>query len=277
MRNTRTYLTEVIPLAKLALRVDSFESEMSLATGTFTFDRHLLTLVGQRIGDMVLFYRETGFGGIVFIAHAFLRGIDGLDDEEWKLVARLTDMKFFEVPASGETGVDAGNQGFVRVSRERFGEILAEVDGDAGDDFTLREQYSIFLDAPSTETYLAVHKLALERADYTCAFTGQVFQHLEGIHPDLNVSAIHPLGDGGSLHTSNFLVLSKTAAEAFNRGHLTVSGDYSLIADLSAIDPELLEALNPLGRLILSSNRDFWPDLDQLAYHRQFIFGGKLY
>lgn len=250
---------------------------MRLSGGEFSLDRQPVSLVEQVIGDSVLFYEVTAFDNVAFFAHAVLQGVDSSDGENRGLLARLTDMKFFEVSATAEPRVGAENESFIWLSKEQFEEILAEVGKARLNGFSITEHHTIFdKDAPSTETYRAVHELALERADYTCAFTGQVFERFAGIHSDLEVVAIRPLGDGGSLHISNFLVLSKSAAEAFDRGCLTVGGGHELIANLSLVDPELLEALNPLGRLILSPNRDFWPDPEQLAYHRHYIFSGKL-
>ena len=265
-------------MAKFALRSDSFEIRMRLSAGEFSFDRHLLSLMGQAIGDVVLFYEVTAFDKIVFIACAVLRGLDSLDGENEVFVARLADIKFFEISAASESSSASENASFMRLPKERFEEILTEVSGARLDGFSLPDQHAIIFerDVPSLETYGAVYELALERANYTCAFTGQVFERFADIHPDLNVVAIRPLGDGGSLHTSNFLVLSNGVMEAFDRGHITVGDDHAVIANLTVVNLELLGTLNPSGRLILSSNRDFWPDADQLAYHRHHIFVGRL-
>jgi len=250
---------------------------MRLSAGEFIFDAHLASLVEQIIGDSVLFYDVTVFEEVAFFAHAVLQEVDGSEGENRGLLARLADMYFFEGAATAQPGISEENDGFIWLSEGQFEAILEEDGRSRPSGFSTAEQQTLFdRDTPSTETYRAVYKLALERAEYTCAFTGQVFDSFAGVHPDLNVVAIRPLGAGGSLHTSNFLVLSKTATEAFDRGYLTVGDDHSIIADLSGLDPDLLEALNPLGRLVLSPNRDFWPDTDQLAYHRRHIFGGKL-
>lgn len=265
-------------MAKLALRSDSFETRMRLSAGEFSFDRHLLSLMGQAVGDVVLFYEATAFDKIVFIACGVLRGIDSLDGENGVLVARLADIKFFEISAVSESASGAGNASFMTLQTERFEEILTEVNGARLDGFSLPDQHPIIFDrdVPSLETYRAVYELALERANYTCAFTGQVFERFAGIHPDLNVVAIRPLSDGGRLHTSNLLVLSGGVMEAFDRGHITVGDDHGVIANLSVVDLQLLGTLNPSGRLILSSNQDFWPDPEQLAYHRRHIFFARL-
>ena len=85
-------------------------------------------------------------------------------------------------------------------------------------------------------------------------------------------SPFNPLAAGGALHVRNFLCLTSVAANAFRRGHLAVGPAFQIIVDLSHIDPELLEALNPIGRLRLPEMPIGRPDPDALAFHRAKIF-----
>lgn len=133
------------------------------------------------------------------------------------------------------------------------------------------EAGSAFLSA-DLEARRALYEAVLHYHNFTCAMTGAAFAAMEGIHPDLQVSAIRPIAAGGVLDVSNFIALSADADFAFQRGHLSVGPNQSLLADLSRIDPELLERLNPNGRLRLPEDMRAWPSEDSLAFHRGHIF-----
>lgn len=126
--------------------------------------------------------------------------------------------------------------------------------------------------AADLEARRALYEAVLHYHSFTCAMTGAAFAATEGIHPDLQVSAIRPLAAGGALDVSNFIALSADADVAFQQGHLSVGPDHRLLADLSRIDPELLERLNPDGRLRLPADKRAWPSEDSLAFHREHIF-----
>jgi hypothetical protein len=86
--------------------------------------------------------------------------------------------------------------------------------------------------------------------------------------------AIRPAPDGGTLHPGNFILLSDMAAHAFFLGHVAVWSDFRLVADLSTIDPELLETLNPDGWLTLPNTNP--PDADALRWHRENVFATRV-
>lgn len=75
------------------------------------------------------------------------------------------------------------------------------------------------------------------------------------------------------LHLNNLLLLSPAAETAFRHGHVTVRDDFSLVVDLRRIDPELLERLNPDGRLHVPVNPLLRPSAINLAWHRRWVFG----
>jgi hypothetical protein len=75
------------------------------------------------------------------------------------------------------------------------------------------------------------------------------------------------------LHLNNLLLLSPAAETAFREGHFTVRDDFSLIVDVRRIDPELLERLNPDGRLYVPDNPLLQPSATNLAWHRRWVFG----
>lgn len=126
---------------------------------------------------------------------------------------------------------------------------------------------------PSIDTLRQLYSSALSNYGYTCAMTGVCFDPpTDFLHEDLEIAAIRPLANGGALHVSNFLCLEFTAASAFRRGHIAIGKGFELIPDLSRIDPELLERLNPIGRLRLPEADIARPDPSALAFHRTSIF-----
>lgn len=128
-------------------------------------------------------------------------------------------------------------------------------------------------EAPALETLRSLYTGVLSNYGYACAMTGARFSSpAEFLHDRLEIAAIRPLASGGSLHVSNFLCLERATADAFRMGHIAVGPRFELIADLSRIDPELLERLNPLGTLILPHPEIAQPDLLALDYHRQHVF-----
>lgn len=137
------------------------------------------------------------------------------------------------------------------------------------------EAGSSFLSA-DLEARRALYEAVLHYYQFTCAMTGIAFESAEGIHPKLQVSAIQPLAAGGPLDVSNFMALSAGADRAFQLGHVGIGPHYSLLADLSRIDPELLEQLNPNGKLRLPSDKRAWPSEDSLAFHRRDVFGREV-
>jgi predicted restriction endonuclease len=126
---------------------------------------------------------------------------------------------------------------------------------------------------PTVETLRGLYASVLAGYDYTCAITGRHFPpSQEFLHDVLQVAPIRPLTAGGVLHVSNFLCLEGAAADAFRIGQIAVGPRFELIVDLSRIDPELLERINPLGKLRLPVSGVAQPDLLGLAFHREHVF-----
>lgn len=126
---------------------------------------------------------------------------------------------------------------------------------------------------PSLETLRSLYTQVLRSYGYTCALTGATFDPpADFLHDNLEVVPIRPLTMGGSLHVDNFLCLERRAGTAFRQGEIAVGPSLELVADLSRIDPDLLERLNPLGRLLLPDPGQSRPDAAALAFHREHIF-----
>lgn len=135
---------------------------------------------------------------------------------------------------------------------------------------------AIIPDRPSLSTLRDLYSHVLRAFAYACAMTGRSYgpPH-DFLHEELEIVPIRPLTMGGVLHVDNFLCLSRQAALAFRSGHVGVGPELQLLADLSRIDPELLERLNPAGRLSLPDPALARPDARALEFHCRTIFLGR--
>ena len=102
-----------------------------------------------------------------------------------------------------------------------------------------------------------------------CAITGRKIENALGIGVD--VVYIRPRSDGGSCLPSNGLPLAKEYSMLFVQGYFTLSEKYEIIVHPDCTT-ELLEGLN-LRQIRIPPKALFRPDLDNLSYHREHIFG----
>ena len=129
---------------------------------------------------------------------------------------------------------------------------------------------------PDIDTLRSLYAAVLSNYNYTCAITGRAYPPpAELLHDKLEVTPIQPLHLGGALHVSNFLCLEPEASQAFRAGHLAVGPQRQILADLSLVDPELLERTNPIGRLHLPELDVARPDPQALAFHRRHFFAAS--
>jgi hypothetical protein len=125
----------------------------------------------------------------------------------------------------------------------------------------------------SLDTLRSLYSTVLANYEHRCAMTGVHYPPSGAfLHESLEIAPIRPLPSGGLLHVSNFLCLERRVVEAFRLGHIAVGPRLELVVDLSRFDPELLERLNPLGRLGLPKASVGQPDPAALAFHREHIF-----
>ncbi len=129
------------------------------------------------------------------------------------------------------------------------------------------------LEKKGKDTDHAVDLVALQisvRSDYSnrCAMTG--LEHAPE-HPVL-AFPIQPTASGGLQQPDNCIALVESAGNALNRFQITIGEDMQIVADLSRIDPELMEAVNADGRLRLPKARAARPGTDALSWHRQQFF-----
>jgi predicted restriction endonuclease len=154
---------------------------------------------------------------------------------------------------------------------ERYGRIL-----DAGtaaiDKSQLAEAALPFqAERAPTDAYLKVRAEVLRRWNYCCAVTDTQFA--SGEAPELRLVAIRPRERGGPLHAGNYLPMVERAERAWLTGGISVTDQYELVAVLDRLDPELLAAMPPDGKLIVPRDPALRPDPEHLAYHWTYVFG----
>lgn len=118
---------------------------------------------------------------------------------------------------------------------------------------------------PDAPPVTAVLETLRRETSNLCALTGAP------LVPEAIPTAIRWEGPD-RLHVNNLLLLSPSAEQAFREGHFTIRDDLSIIVDFRRIDPELLELINPDGRLLVPQNPALRPAPVNLAWHRRHIF-----
>ncbi|MEP7239686.1 MAG: hypothetical protein ABI697_02260 [Devosia sp.] len=108
---------------------------------------------------------------------------------------------------------------------------------------------------------------AFDAYAFKCAFTGA----------DLTAEAAADAG-GELLRVDDddFVPATIDAIYAYERGHLALGPTYNFIVDLAAISPELLEQLNPIGRLRLPAPPYPAPSQSAVRAHRTAAIEGQL-
>jgi hypothetical protein len=157
----------------------------------------------------------------------------------------------------------AATDGIAQISDSEFDRVVLL--GLAIDDFAETQAPGRRID-----TYSSIWQQVFDNFAGACAITGRSV--VGGDKRSIQIVPIRLEAEGGALHVGNFLALTAKAADAFSRYHLTVGIDFQLIVDFSLIDPELLERLNPDGRLTVPDGVRRGPDPQALAFHRQRFF-----
>lgn len=125
----------------------------------------------------------------------------------------------------------------------------------------------------SLVAYTKVHALVLLNYGYRCALTGAQFGPPKlHLHPDLDVVAIKPLDQGGSLSISNCLPLLSSLKRPFIEGRITVGDNYRILVPHPALlDPDMLTALSV--SLVVPDDVLLRPSPQNLAHHRRYALG----
>jgi len=158
------------------------------------------------------------------------------------------------------------------LSDERYAEIIAAATPGAPATAEAAEaHFSFEAEHAPMDAYLAVRAEVLRRWNYCCAITDTQFA--EGLAPELRLVPIRPREMGGPLHASNYLPMVELAERAWLTGGISATDDLEIVAVMDRLDPDLLAAMPPNGRLVVPADAALRPDIGHLAYHRSYIFG----
>ena len=103
-----------------------------------------------------------------------------------------------------------------------------------------------------------------------CAFTGADLKADAKADP---FGCVLRLG-GEPIGLGNIIPACLDAIYAYERGRLAIGSRFEFLVALDRIDPELLERLNPIGRLSLPADPAFYPNAALLKAHRDTFAEG---
>jgi hypothetical protein len=126
-----------------------------------------------------------------------------------------------------------------------------------------------------TQARIAADPLASVFAAYgfVCAFTGRDLRAEASADPRgylLNIGS-NPLATDSAL----LIPACLDAIHAYERGYIALGPRYNFLVDMETIDPELLEALNPIGRLAAPSDPSFYPSQAAMTGHLIAFMRGR--
>ena len=126
-----------------------------------------------------------------------------------------------------------------------------------------------------TQTRLVADPLAtiFEAYGHACAFTGKSLRAEASADPRGYLLVLGP--DPQTSDPTLLIPASLDAIHAYERGHLALGPRYNFLVDMEAIDPELLEALNPIGRLTAPSDPAFYPSQAAMTAHLIAFIRGR--
>lgn len=105
--------------------------------------------------------------------------------------------------------------------------------------------------------------------DNLCAITGTVIKHKS--YMNLEAAHIKPKSHGGLFLPNNGMALCRDLHWAFDKGFFTLDDDLKVIVH-PKIESEYLNSFNG-KRIRIPSNQFFVPDLENVRYHRENVYG----
>lgn len=117
----------------------------------------------------------------------------------------------------------------------------------------------------------SLRRIVLARCGGRCELTGQSDAGRR-VREDVHITTIKPLWAGGEANPGNCFAFSQRAEDAFAHFHFTVGGNGEVIVNHACMDAELIEAINPVGRMGFAQNSVHKPQQRFLAWHREQFF-----
>lgn len=226
----------------------------------------------RHVGTSVLIYEPSGATNL-FVGSAVLGAILPQEPGSPQLAAQLTEIRTFAIPVEQPAYGRMAAVPWITLPAALFDTILAS--GARGGGFDEAAMPFVHDEgspaAPRLATYGALSRAVLRNYGHACAMTGESSSGHAGKLGEPALVPIRPRPQGGPVHVTNCIALAPAAGEALSLGHITVTDDFRLVADLSRIDPELLAQINPDGRLRVPEDETLRPARTHLAWHRQWF------
>ncbi len=255
-------------MVKLLITMARQEDELAVLASSFRVAPEDIPLAASSLGDSALICRNNGDAiAVCRVAGLYARG-DGPGDVQ----LRVSQLRLLATPvaipehrATRTSGVTVAP-----LHDATYDAVMAELAARPSRPEGFAEDQAPFSTGSAPDFDDVADAVAAAYAN-TCAFTGTPLLSIGGM-TNGSPAAIRPLASGGTPRVTNFIAAIPSARLAFEAGHLTLGTRYEFIVVLDRIDPELLEMLNPIGRLRLPAEREARPDPQGLEYHRTSIF-----
>ncbi|GHA26865.1 hypothetical protein GCM10007989_23350 [Devosia pacifica] len=167
-------------------------------------------------------------------------------DQDFRTVLSLSDVQPFESRISYSNSL---SDHWLFLEEAEFEDLLKQGQAGAGRGGDREAPTEFVTEVERVPRSAAeLYRFVLLRSGGHCELSGSSPASLVS-RAATDVEFIKPGHFGGKAEMGNALALSEAAARAFRFFHLTIGPDFEIIADHSVIDPELVERLNPDGRL----------------------------
>ncbi len=106
-----------------------------------------------------------------------------------------------------------------------------------------------------------------------CAISGLDLRNGGG-RPEVQAAHIRPVSDRGPDTVRNGLALSGTLHWMFDRGLISIAADYQILISHNKVPADTAKRLiSPGQKLLLPSEKRYYPHQEFLRYHREEVFG----
>lgn len=259
-------------LAKLALAVDE-ATRLGPNRAVLPVVKRTGQAAYRQLGETVLIYRTVVDTMVLYLGRGRLVGVEHAEGG-FQLLTLIGYEPFASPVPDDADARTPGVRRMLSLEAARFDEIVAA--GMAGPGSAMLAEAATAFEhqrVSGLDTYMLLHDRVLERWKYRCVFTGAQYRpNGTRPHPHLKVVAIRARTLGGPLHVRNFLPMTAEAEKAWNAGHITLGPGFGFQVAKHRIDPEFEERLAPIGKLALPPELSHWPDVEQIAFHRDHIF-----
>ncbi|WP_443710065.1 HNH endonuclease [Ruminococcus bicirculans (ex Wegman et al. 2014)] len=192
--------------------------------------------------------------------------LDYLRNNETALYDKL-DKVIESYPINGGYGIF---EGIIPEFEEKVSKLAKPDDCEVAIDNTVTNKIATSVDnMASLFNTVSFRDFIMVGYDNLCAITGMVIRYES--YMNLEAAHIKPKSHGGLFLPNNGMALCRDLHWAFDKGFFTLDDDLKVVVH-PKIESEYLNSFN--GKQIrIPSNQFFVPDLDNVRYHRENVYG----